>query len=128
LYGENLFLAHRINENNHNAALIRRAKYCIGLQKREDGEDEARKLAGFLGFQKDLRLLKLEFGFDLIEDPSIYDLVHQALLDHRHLMDIKISSPLAFIGVGWRHTWRLMRLVKNQALLLEWLGQKSECS
>lgn len=122
LYGENSFHAHRINENNHNAVLIRRAKYRIGLHKREDGEDEARKLRGFLVFQRELRLVELEFGFDLIEDPGIYDLVCQAIHDHRHLMDVKILSPLVFSGIGWRHAWRLWRIVRDQALLLEWLG------
>ncbi|KAH8704329.1 hypothetical protein GQ44DRAFT_782730 [Phaeosphaeriaceae sp. PMI808] len=104
LYGENLFLAHRINENNHNAALIRRAKYHIGLHKREDGEDEARKLAELLGFQRELRFIKLEFRSDLIEDPSIYNLVCQAIQGHRHLIDIKILSPLVFSEMGWRHS------------------------
>jgi hypothetical protein len=73
------------------------------LHKREDGEDEAGKLTDFLVFQRELRLVELEFGFDLIEDPGIYDLVRQAIQDHRYLMDIKILSPLAFSGIGWRH-------------------------
>lgn len=124
LYGENSFLAHRINEDNPNAAVIRRAKYRIGLHKREDGEGEARKLAELLDFQKDLRFIELEFGFDLIEDPSIYDLVRQAVQGHRHLMDLKILSPLVFSKIGWRHSWRLWRIVRDQAVLLEWLGEK----
>ena len=123
LYGENSFYAHRISEDNHNASLIRRAKYRIGLRKREEGEDEARKLADFLGFQRELRFIELEVGFDLIEDPRVYDFIRQAIQDHRHLMDIKILSPLAFDGIGWRHHWRLWRIVKEQALLLEWLGE-----
>jgi hypothetical protein len=123
LYGENYFHAHRISGDNHNAALIRRAKYRIGLHEREEGEDEARKLANFLGFHRELRFIELEVGFDLIEDTSIYDLIRQAIQNHRHLMDIKILSPLAFDGIGWRHSWRLWRIVKEQALLLEWLGE-----
>lgn len=124
LYRENSFLAHRINENNHNAALIRRAKYHIGLRKREDGEDEARKLAELLGFQKQLRFIELELGFDLIEDPSIYDLVRQAIQGHRHLMNIKILSPFVFSKIGLRHSWGLWRIVRDQAVLLEWLEEK----
>jgi hypothetical protein len=92
------------------------------LHKREDGEDEARALTDFLVAQRELRLMELEFGFDLIEDPSIYNLVRQAIQDHPHLMDITILSPLAYSGTGWRHTWRLWRIVRDQALLLEWLG------
>jgi len=123
LYGENYFHAHRINKDNRNAALIRRAIYRIGSHEREEGEDEARKLADFMGFQRELRFIKLRIGFDLIEDPSIYDLVRQAIQDHRHLMHIKICSPSAFNGIGWRHAWRLRQSVKERALLLEWLGE-----
>jgi hypothetical protein len=123
LYEENSFHAHRISEDNHNAALIRRAKYRIGVHKREEGEDEARKLADFLGFHRELRFIELDVGFDLIEDPSIYDLVCQAIQNHRHLRDIKILSPLALNGIGWRHTWRLWRIVEEQASLLNWLGE-----
>lgn len=124
LYGENAFRAHRINENNHNAASIRRAKYHIGMHKREDGEDEARKLAEFLRFQRELRFIELEIRFDLIEDPSIFGLVRQAIEGHLHLKDIKISSPLVFSEMGWRHSWRLRRIVRDQALLVEWLEGK----
>jgi hypothetical protein len=38
-------------------------------------------------------------------------------------MDIKISSPMAFDGIGWRHDWRLWRIVKEKALLLERLEE-----
>ena len=123
LYGENSFHAHRIDEDNDNAASIRRAKYCIGLHEREDGEDEARKLAQFLSLRKELRFLELEFGFDLLEDPSIYDLVRQAIEGHRRLMHINILSPVAFSEMGWRHSWRLWRIVRDQAVLLEWLEE-----
>lgn len=124
LYGENSFRAHRINENNPNAALIRRAKYCIGLYEREDGEYEAKKLADFLGFQRELRFLELEIRFDLIEEPSIYELARQAIRGHRHLTDIKVLSPFIFSEIGWRHSWRLQRQVIDQALILEWLEEK----
>ncbi|KAF2105230.1 amidase signature domain-containing protein [Lophiotrema nucula] len=124
---ENGFVAHRINKNNPNAALIRRACYHIGMEERETGEDEARELAEFLGFQRELRLIVLKFGFDLIDDPNIYDLVRDAIQGHRHLMEIAILNPLVFSEKGWRHSWRLVRIVKEQALLLEWLEKELAC-
>jgi hypothetical protein len=119
LYGENVFHARRIDNNNHNAVLIRRARYHIGMHRREDGKDEARNLADFLVFQRELRIIELEFRFDLIEDPIIYSLVCQAIQGHRHLIDIKILSPLVFSEMGWRHSWNLWRIVRDQALLRE---------
>lgn len=76
-----------------------------------------------MGFHRELRFIELKVGFDLTEDTSIYDLIRQAIQDYWHLMDIKISSPIAFDGIGWRHDWRLWRIVKKQAPLLEWLGE-----
>ena len=76
-----------------------------------------------MGFHRELRFIELKVGFDLTEDTSIYDLIRQAIQDHWHLMDIKISSPIAFDGIGWRHDWRLWRIVKEKALLLEWLEE-----
>ena len=99
-------------------------KYCIGLHEREDGEEEARKFADFMGFQKELRFIELEFRFDLLEEPNIYDLAREALDGHRHLMDITILSPYVFSEIGWRHSGRLWQIVRDQAFLLEWLDQK----
>ncbi|KAH8726801.1 hypothetical protein GQ44DRAFT_758368 [Phaeosphaeriaceae sp. PMI808] len=110
LYGENAFHAHRINKANHNAALIRRAKYIIGSYKREDGEEQARQLVDFLVFQKELRFIELCFGFNLLEDPGIFDLARQAIRGHRNLMDIKAvfekckegDNPLYREENGWQ--------------------------
>ena len=89
LYGENLFHVHRINSTNRNAVLIRRAIYRIRIYEREDGEDEAGKLADFLGFHRSLKCLVLESRFGWIEDPSIQDLIESAASDHvSHLYDL----------------------------------------
>ena len=96
LYGENLFPAHRIDSTNHNAVLIRRVVYRIGIYEREDGiyeredgEDEAGKLADILGFHRSLKCLVLESRFGFIEDPSIQDLIESAASDHvSHLYDL----------------------------------------
>jgi hypothetical protein len=93
------------------------------MRVREEGEDDARKLADFLGFHRELRVLQLDVRFDLIEDTSIYHLIRQAIQGQRHLIDIKIYSPLAFEGIGWRHNWRLSQIPKDQALLSEWVWE-----
>lgn len=79
LYGENVFRAHRINDKSNNAASIMRAKFVIGIINREDGEDDASNLASFLGSHPNLRDLVLEFGFDLLEDSDLRDVVSDAL-------------------------------------------------
>jgi hypothetical protein len=71
---------------------LQRAKYRIGRYKGDNGEDEARELAYFLGFHQDLKYIELELRFDLIEDPNVQNLIELAVLDHGSLMGIKIWS------------------------------------
>lgn len=79
LYGENVFRAHRVNESNNNAALIRRAKFTIGINSMEDGEMDASGLEKFLQTHPNLKCLKLEFNGHLMEDSKIRDILSDAL-------------------------------------------------
>lgn len=80
LYRENVFRAHRVNESNNNAALITRAKFAIGTNSMEDGEMDAEGLAKFLESHPNLKLLKLEFKGNLLEDSNIRNILSDALL------------------------------------------------
>lgn len=129
LYGENLFLAHRINRKNPNAALVRRARYIIGSLDPEDGEDQARGLAEFMNFQRELRFIELEFRFDLLEDPIIYGLARQAIEGHQSLVDIKIYSSVVTSDIVRKHCGGLWQMVRNQARVLGWFqgGEFTSC-
>jgi hypothetical protein len=122
LYCENSFHAHGINKPNPNAVLVRHVIYRIGLYERKDGEDNADELKHFLVFLKELRIVDLVYGFDLIRDPGIHRLACRALHDHPHLKNIKIESPFAYSGIGWKHTQQLNGVVRDQAAVLEWLS------
>lgn len=73
LYGENLFRAHRIDDSNDNAALIKRAKFLIGIVEFDDAEVDASKLQRFLTNHPNLEHLVIKFGFDLLEDSKLRD-------------------------------------------------------
>jgi hypothetical protein len=88
LYGENLFLAHRMDLENHNLVFIQRARYDIGRYGREDGEAAARNLARFLDDMPSLKYIEVVFHMDLFEDPSIHGMVDQAILKHGSLTSI----------------------------------------
>jgi hypothetical protein len=79
LYGENVFRAHRIDDKNSNAASTIRAKFLIGFIHRDDGEADASKLTRFLDRHPNLRHLVLEFGFTLLEDSNLRDILSNAL-------------------------------------------------
>lgn len=92
LYRENLFRAHRVNEGNNNAALITRAKFTIGTNGMEDGEMDASGLATFLEFHPNLKVLKLEFKGDLLEDSNVRNTLSNALLTSGYSSDFSVLS------------------------------------
>ena len=79
LYGENVFRAHRIDDTNNNAASIMRAKFLIGIVNPEDGKGDASKLLKFLENHPNLEHLVLEFGFDLLEDSKLRNIISYVL-------------------------------------------------
>jgi len=79
LYGENVFRAHRIDDTNDNTASILRAKFLIGIVDPKDGEDDASKLLSFLENHSKLEHLVLEFGFNLLEDSKLRNLISYVL-------------------------------------------------
>ncbi len=93
LYGENVFRAHRINDTNPNTALILRAKFLIGIVDPKDGEDEASKLLSFLENHPKLEHLVLEFGFRLLEDSKIRDIITSVLCRCGYSSRLTIRSP-----------------------------------
>ena len=93
LYGENVFRAHRIDDTNDNAASIMRAKFLIGIAYPEDGEGDASKLPSFLENHPNLKHLVLEFGFDLLEDSKLRDLLSDMLFRAGYQSRLTIRSP-----------------------------------
>ena len=78
LYGENLFRAHRVDDTNDNAASIMRAKLVIGIVNPENGERDASKL---------------EFGFHLLVDSKLRDLLSDMLVRAGYTSRLTIRSP-----------------------------------
>lgn len=93
LYRENIFRAHRINDDNKNAALIARAKFIIGTEA-EDALIRALGLAKFLETHPNLKLLKLEFRRNLLEDSYIRDTLRFAILTTGYSSALAVSSEI----------------------------------
>lgn len=90
LYRENIFWAHRVNDLNKNAALIARAKFVIsGIQ---GASARALDLAKFLQTHPNLKLLKLAFGQNLLEDSNIRDTLRFAILTTGYSSTLAVSS------------------------------------
>lgn len=114
LYRENVFRAHRVNESSNNASLITRAKFAIGTNGMEDPERDASGLAKFLQTHPNLKLLKLEFSGDLLEDSKIRDILSAALFSSR------FSSTLSVISHhrSTRSSYNEARLVKTVGAII----------
>lgn len=73
-----IFRAYRVNDGNKNAASIARAKFVISGT--EDASTRALGLAKFLETHPNLKLLKLEFWQNLLENSNIRDTLRFAIL------------------------------------------------
>jgi hypothetical protein len=94
LYGENVFRAHRIDDTNDNTASILRAKFLIGIVDPKDGEVDASKLLSFLETHPKLEHLVLEFGFNLLEDSKLRDLISHVLYRCGYSSRLTVRSAL----------------------------------
>lgn len=92
LYRENLFRAHRVNDSNKNAALISRAKFAIGIGGIENAEKNASALGNFLDTHPNLKLLKLEFKWRLLEDSKIRNILKAALFTCAYSSALSVLS------------------------------------
>lgn len=93
LYKENFFRAHRVNEMNKSAALIRRAKYVVGVSI-GCGEEEAWGFAEFLNTHPKLTLLRLKFQDDLLEDCKLCELFSDALCASGYSSGLMVISGI----------------------------------
>ena len=125
LYGENVFRAHRINDTNDNAASIMRAKFLIGIVNPEDGEDNASKLPSFLENHPNLKHLVLEFGFDLLEDSKLRDLLSDMLFRAGYSSRLTIHSPFQSERSSYNAA-RLEERVDTMALMLNDFPERFE--
>ena len=89
-----MFRAHRIDDTNDNTASILRAKFLIGIVDPKDGEDDASKLLSFLENHPKLEHLVLEFGFNLLEDSKLRNLISNVL--YRCVYSSRLTVRSAF--------------------------------
>lgn len=86
LYRENIFRAHRINDGNKNSASIARVKFVFRDATRALG------FAKFLETHPNLKLLKLDFRLNSLEDSSIRDTLRLAILTTGYSSALDIYS------------------------------------
>lgn len=123
LYGENVFRAHRIDESNKNAALITRAKYVIGISTDEkSGERDASDLAKFLDNHPKLKLLTLDFGWDLLEESTIREILSKVLRTSGYSAELTVLSDFQSFK-GSLNATQIARAVQRNVALLE--GKKT---
>lgn len=92
LYGENVIRAHRIDDTNDNTALILRANFSIGIVDPKDGGDDASKLLSFLKNHTEFEHLVLEYGFKLLEDSKLRNLISYVLYRCGYLSRLTVRS------------------------------------
>ena len=113
LYGENVFQAHRIDETNKNAALIRHAKFVIGSTNIESGKRDCLGLAKFLDTHPKLKFLELKFSYGLLEDSNVQDILTNTIFTFEFSSGLSILSDIEYS----LNATQLLETVKNVALL-----------
>ena len=119
LYGENVFRAHRIDETNKNAALVKRAKFVIRIGSTVQGERRnASDLAKFLDNHPKLKLLELDFVDDCLEESNIREILSNALFTSGYSSELSVLSDIQS-DKTYLNATQLVETVKQNMELLK---------
>lgn len=119
LYGENVFRAHRIDETNKNAALVKRAKFVIRIGSTVQGERRnASDLAKFLDNHPKLKLLELDFVDDCLEESNIREILSNALFASGYSSELSVLSDIQS-DKTYLNATQLVETVKQNMELLK---------